>query len=144
MEIQPGERNLKSTDAAAKNKGHKPTDDQFAAILKKSIESTSKTGAVSRKAATLRNAPEVFAGLSIVDSYKNSQCFEYNNIRMNTMCSISEESKLVIASNLTVAAILRDILILQTGEKPLKDPDEFIVDKFKSISGLLFSEDSNE
>jgi len=64
MEIQPGERNLKSTDAAAKNKGHKPTDDQFAAILKKSIESTSNTGAVSRKAATLRNAPEVFARLS--------------------------------------------------------------------------------
>jgi len=87
---------------------------------------------------------ETFARLSIVDSYKNSQCSEYNNIRRNTMGSISEESKLVIASNLTVAAILRDILILQTGEKPLKDPDEFIVDKFKSISGLLFSEDSNE
>ncbi len=60
------------------------------------------------------------------------------------MGSISEESKLVIASNLTVAAILRDILILQTGEKPLKDPDEFIVDKFKALCELLSGEDSNE
>ncbi len=64
MEIHPGEGNLKSIDAAANNKGHKPADNQFAAILKKSIESTSNTGAVSRKAARLRNAPEIFAGLS--------------------------------------------------------------------------------
>ena len=57
------------------------------------------------------------------------------------MANISEESRFIIASNLTVAAILRDLLNQQTGETPIKDSDEFIMDKFKAIVEMLSREE---
>ncbi|GEM_PF-4906202 len=57
------------------------------------------------------------------------------------MANISEESRFIIASNLTVAAILRDLLNQQTGETPIKDSDEFILDKFKAIVEMLSREE---
>ena len=57
------------------------------------------------------------------------------------MANISEESRLVIASNLTVASMLRDIIIYQTNEKPIKEPEQYIFDKFRAIADLLSGED---
>ena len=57
------------------------------------------------------------------------------------MANISEESRFIIASNLTVAAILRDLLNQQTGETPIKDSDEFIMDKFRAIVEMLSREE---
>ena len=57
------------------------------------------------------------------------------------MANVSEESKLVIASNLTVASMLRDLIIYQTNEKPIKESDEYIFDKFRAIADLLSVED---
>ena len=48
---------------------------------------------------------------------------------------------MVIASNLTIATMLRDLMVQQTGEKPLKDSEEYILDKFKSIVSII-TEDS--
>jgi hypothetical protein len=53
---------------------------------------------------------------------------------------MSDESKFTVASNLTVAAMLRDLIIYQTGEKPLKESEEYILDKFRSIYSLLSGE----
>lgn len=53
------------------------------------------------------------------------------------MSNISDESKLVIASNLTIATMLRDLIVQQTGEKPLKDSEEYILQKFRSIISLI-------
>jgi len=53
------------------------------------------------------------------------------------MSNISEESRLIIASNLTVATMLRDIYVQQIKERPIKNSDEYVLDKFKEIlSGL--------
>ena len=57
------------------------------------------------------------------------------------MANISEESRLVIASNLTVASMLRDIIIHQTNEKPIKESEEYIFNKFRAIADLLSRED---
>jgi hypothetical protein len=57
------------------------------------------------------------------------------------MANISAESKLIIASNLTVASMLRDLIIFQTNEKPIKEPEQYIFDKFRSIADLLSGED---
>ena len=57
------------------------------------------------------------------------------------MANISEESRLVIASNLTVASMLRDIIIYQTNEKPIKETEQYIFDKFRAITDLLSGED---
>lgn len=57
------------------------------------------------------------------------------------MANISAESKLVIASNLTVASMLRDLIIFQTNEKPIKETEQYIFDKFSSIVDLLSGED---
>ena len=57
------------------------------------------------------------------------------------MGKISDESKMIIASNLTVAVMLRDWFVFQTGEKPLKESTEYISDKFKSFFSLLNEED---
>jgi hypothetical protein len=57
------------------------------------------------------------------------------------MANISAESRLIIASNLTVASMLRDIVIFQTNEKPIKETDRYIFDKFRSIVDLLSEED---
>ena len=57
------------------------------------------------------------------------------------MANVSEESRLVIASNLTVASMLRDLIIYQTNEKPIKESDEYIFDKFRAIADLLSVED---
>ena len=56
------------------------------------------------------------------------------------MSNISDESKLIVASNLTVAAMLRDLIVYHAGEKPLKDSEEYILDKFRSIFSLLSEE----
>ncbi len=58
------------------------------------------------------------------------------------MDNISDESKMIIASNLTVAAILRDIYTYQTGEKPLRGSDDFILNKFNFILKVLSGEDA--
>ncbi len=53
------------------------------------------------------------------------------------MNNISEESRLIIASNLTVATMLRDIYVQQIKERPIKNSEEYVLDKFKEIlSGL--------
>jgi len=57
------------------------------------------------------------------------------------MDNISEESRLVIASNLTVASMLRDLIVYQTNEKPIKETEVYIFDKFKAIADLLTGED---
>ena len=53
------------------------------------------------------------------------------------MSNISEESRLIIASNLTIATMLRDMYVQQINEKPIKGSDEYILDKFKAIFSLL-------
>jgi len=57
------------------------------------------------------------------------------------MANISVESRLVIASNLTVASMLRDLIIFQTNEKPIKETEQYIFEKFRAIAGLLSEED---
>ena len=57
------------------------------------------------------------------------------------MANISTESQLIIASNLTVASILRDIITLQTNEKPIKETEHYIFDKFRVMADLLSEED---
>ncbi|MCD6295829.1 MAG: hypothetical protein J7M30_01600 [Deltaproteobacteria bacterium] len=57
------------------------------------------------------------------------------------MTNISEESRLVIASNLTVASMLRDIIIYQTNERPIKETEQYIFDRFRVIADLLSGED---
>jgi len=57
------------------------------------------------------------------------------------MANVSAESKLIIASNLTVASMLRDLIIYQTNEKPIKETDRYIFDKYKAIVDLLSEED---
>ncbi|MBW1706059.1 MAG: hypothetical protein JRJ86_12970 [Deltaproteobacteria bacterium] len=57
------------------------------------------------------------------------------------MANISEESRLVIASNLTVASMLRDLIIYQTNERPIKETEKYIFDKFRTITDLLSGED---
>ena len=57
------------------------------------------------------------------------------------MTKISEESRLVIASNLTVASMLRDIIIYQTNERPIKETEQYIFDRFRVIADLLSGED---
>ena len=57
------------------------------------------------------------------------------------MTNISEESRLVIASNLTVASMLRDIITYQTNERPIKETEQYIFDKFRVIADLLSGED---
>ena len=56
------------------------------------------------------------------------------------MSNLSDESRMIIASNLTVAAILRDVYTHLTGEKPLKESDDFILNKFASILKTLSEE----
>jgi len=56
------------------------------------------------------------------------------------MANISEESRLIIASNLTVATVLRDLLNYQRGETPIKESDTYIVDKFEGIVEMLSTE----
>jgi hypothetical protein len=58
------------------------------------------------------------------------------------MSNLSDESKMIIASNLTVAAILRDVYTHLTGEKPLKESDDFILNKFASILKSLSAENA--
>ena len=53
------------------------------------------------------------------------------------MSNISEESRLIIASNLTIATMLRDMYVQQINEKPIKSSDEYILDKFKEILSSL-------
>jgi hypothetical protein len=60
------------------------------------------------------------------------------------MNNISDESKLIIASNLTVATLLRDIYTHQTGEKPLKGTDDYVLDKFRSILDYLAAENKEQ
>jgi hypothetical protein len=55
------------------------------------------------------------------------------------MSNLSDESRMIVASNLTVAAILRDIYTHLTGEKPLRESDDFILNKFNSIVKSLSS-----
>ena len=55
------------------------------------------------------------------------------------MTNISAESTLIIASNLTVASILRGITIFQTNEKPIKETEQYIFDKFRAIADLCCS-----
>jgi len=57
------------------------------------------------------------------------------------MTNISEESRLVIASNLTVASMLRDIITYQTNERPIKETEQYIFDKFRVIADLLSGDD---
>jgi hypothetical protein len=57
------------------------------------------------------------------------------------MSNISDESKLIIASNLTIASMLRDLIVYQTNEKPIKETDRYIFDKFKALFDLLSRED---
>ena len=60
------------------------------------------------------------------------------------MSTLSEESKFIIASNLTVATLLRDIYTHQTGEKPLKGADDYVLDKFRSIIEYLSAENTEQ
>jgi hypothetical protein len=57
------------------------------------------------------------------------------------MTNISAESRLVIASNLTVASMLRDLIIFQTNERPIKETEQYVLDKFRTIADLLSRED---
>ena len=57
------------------------------------------------------------------------------------MANISEESKMVIASNLTVASMLRDLIVYQTNEKPIMETEQYIFTKFNAIADLLAGED---
>ena len=57
------------------------------------------------------------------------------------MAKISEESKMVIASNLTVASMLRDLIVYQTNEKPIMETEQYIFAKFNAIADLLAGED---
>jgi hypothetical protein len=53
------------------------------------------------------------------------------------MEKLSMEARLVIASNLTVAAFLRDIYISQQGGRSMKSTREDVIDRFKEFSKAL-------
>ena len=58
------------------------------------------------------------------------------------MGELSKESKMVIASNLTVAALIRELIIAQTDEKPVVETKEVITGTYKMFVEALEKEDS--
>ena len=51
--------------------------------------------------------------------------------------TISKESKMIIASNLTVAALLRDLIISQKEGRPVHGTEDVIIGKFEKFIRLL-------
>ena len=58
------------------------------------------------------------------------------------MGEISKESKMVIASNLTVAALIRELIVSQTAEKPVVETKAMVLGTFKTLVEILEKEDS--
>ncbi len=58
------------------------------------------------------------------------------------MGELSKESKMVIASNLTVAALIRELIVSQTAEKPVVETKKMVLDTFKTLVEILEKEDS--
>ena len=58
------------------------------------------------------------------------------------MGELSKESRMVIASNLTVASLIRELIIAQTAEKPVVETKEVVLSTFKMIAEALEKEDS--
>jgi len=58
------------------------------------------------------------------------------------MGELSKESKMVIASNLTVAALIRELIVSQTSEKPVVETKAMVLDTFKMLVEILEKEDS--
>ena len=58
------------------------------------------------------------------------------------MGELSKESKMVIASNLTVAALIRELIVSQTAEKPVVETKKMVLDTFKMLVEILEKEDS--
>ena len=58
------------------------------------------------------------------------------------MGELSKESRMVIASNLTVAALIRELIIAQSAEKPVVETKEVVLGTFKMIAETLEKEDS--
>ena len=58
------------------------------------------------------------------------------------MGELSKESKMVIASNLTVAALIRELIVAQTAEKPVVETKEVVLGTYKMFAEALEKEDS--
>lgn len=58
------------------------------------------------------------------------------------MGELSKESKMVIASNLTVAALIRELIIARTDEKPVVETKEVVTGTYKMFVEALEKEDS--
>jgi hypothetical protein len=58
------------------------------------------------------------------------------------MGELSKESKMVIASNLTVAALIRELIIAQTAEKPVVETKEVVTGTYRMFLEVLEKEDS--
>jgi hypothetical protein len=58
------------------------------------------------------------------------------------MGELSKESKMVIASNLTVAALIRELIVSQTAEKPVVETKEVVIGTYNMFIEALEKEDS--
>jgi len=58
------------------------------------------------------------------------------------MGELSKESKMVIASNLTVAALIRELIVSQTAEKPVVETKAMVLGIFETLVEILEKEDS--
>jgi len=58
------------------------------------------------------------------------------------MGELSKESKMIIASNLTVAALIRELIVAQKGEKPVVETKEVVFGTYKMFAQVLEREDS--
>jgi len=58
------------------------------------------------------------------------------------MGELNKESKMIIASNLTVAALIRELIVSQTAEKPVVQTKDLVLGIFKAFAEILEREDS--
>ena len=58
------------------------------------------------------------------------------------MGELSKESKMIIASNLTVAALIRELIVSQTTEKPVVETKNLVFGIFETLLEALEKEDS--
>lgn len=58
------------------------------------------------------------------------------------MGDLSQELKMVVASNLTVAALIRELIIAQTAEKPVVETKELVLGTFRMFAETLGKEAS--
>ena len=57
------------------------------------------------------------------------------------MADLSDDTKAIVASNLTVAAFMRDLLNHLKNEKPLSESDDYAVARFNHVLKAMESQE---